>query len=36
MKLLLDFQSLTRKEIIKSEITDLWIFLKSGNVEEEE
>jgi hypothetical protein len=36
MKRLLDFQSLTRKEGTRSEITDLWIFLKFGNMKEEE
>lgn len=36
MKLLLDFQGLTRKEVTKSEITDLWIFLKFENMKEEE
>jgi hypothetical protein len=35
-KLLLDFQSLTRKEVTKSEITNLWIYLKLGNMKEEE
>jgi hypothetical protein len=39
MELLLDldhFQGLTRKEVTKSEITDLWIFLKLENVKEGE
>jgi hypothetical protein len=36
MKLLLDFQGVTRKEVTKSEITDLWIFLKFESKKEEE
>jgi len=36
MKLLLDFQGLTSKEVTKSDITDLWIFLKFENMKKEE